>query len=143
MQRPKQQALLFLLGAVLVGGVLGFSADRVMQRRPHNWAERTTMYDDIGLTAAQRTAADSIWDATNCSIQQVYRPVRAVLDSIRLDGGRKFRALLTSDQLARFQARIQADSVRRAHADSSRRARGDSTSRHGRSSNSRQDACKR
>lgn len=143
MQRPKQQAMLFLLGAVLVGGVLGFSADRVIQRRPHSWAERTTMYDDIGLTTTQRAAADSIWDATNCSIQQVYRPVRPVLDSIRLEGGRQFRALLTPDQLARFQARLQADSLRRARADSTRRARGDSTSRHGRSSNSRQDACKR
>ena len=143
MQRPKQQAILFLLGAVLVGGVLGFSADRVMQRRPHSWAERTTMYDDIGLTTTQRAAADSIWDATNCSIQQVYRPVRTVLDSIRLEGGRQFRALLTPDQLARFQARLQADSLRRARADSTRRARGDSTSRHGRSSNSRQDTCKR
>jgi hypothetical protein len=143
MERPKQQALLFLLGAVLVGGVLGFSADRVMQRRPHNWAERTAMYDDIGLTSAQRAAADSIWDATNCSIQQVYRPVRTVLDSIRLDGGRKFRALLASDQLAKLQARLQADSLRRVRADSTRRARGDTTGRHGRTPNSRQDACKR
>ncbi len=143
MQRPKQQALLFLLGAVLVGGVLGFSADRVMQHRPHNWAERTTMYDDIGLTPTQRADADSIWDATNCSIQQVYRPVRAVLDSIRLDGGRRFRALLTPAQLDKFEARLQADSVRRTRADSTRRARGDTTSRRGRSPNSRQDACKR
>jgi hypothetical protein len=143
MQRPKQQAMLFLLGAVLVGGVLGFSADRVMQRRPHNWAERTTMYDDIGLAPAQRAAADSIWDATNCAMAEVYRPVRPVLDSIRTSSWRQFRALLTPDQLARFQARLQADSLRRARADSTRRAHGDSTSRHGRSSNSRQDACKR
>lgn len=143
MERPKRQALLFLLGAVLVGGVLGFSADRVMQRRPHTWAERTTMYDDIGLTTPQRAAADSIWDATNCAITQVYRPVRSVLDSIRTDSWRQFRALLSQDQLARFQARIQADSVRRARADSTRRARGDSTGRHGRSSTSRQDTCKR
>jgi hypothetical protein len=28
MQRSKQQALMFLLGAVLVGGAVGFSADR-------------------------------------------------------------------------------------------------------------------
>lgn len=143
MQHPKQQALLFLLGAVLVGGVLGFSADRVMQRRPHNWAERTTMYDDIGLTPPQRVAADSIWDATNCAIEQVYRPVRTVLDSIRLEGGRKFRSLLTPDQLAKFQARLRADSIRRARADSTRRAHGDSTRHHGRSNNSNQEACKR
>ena len=30
MQRTKQQALMFLLGAVLVGGVLGFSAERAL-----------------------------------------------------------------------------------------------------------------
>ncbi|MGH7669717.1 MAG: hypothetical protein ACRENQ_09515 [Gemmatimonadaceae bacterium] len=143
MQRPKQQALLFLLGAVLVGGVLGFSADRVMQHRPHTWAERTTMYDDIGLSTAQRAAADSIWDSTNCAMTQVYGPVRPVLDSIRTDSWRRFRALLSPDELARLQARLQADSVRRARADSTHRARGDSTARHGRSSTSRQDSCKR
>ncbi len=143
MERPKRQALFFLLGAVLVGGVLGFSADRVIQRRPHTWAERTTMYDDIGLSTTQRAAADSIWDNTNCAMEQVYRPVRPVLDSIRTASWREFRALLSPNQLARLQARLQADSVRRARADSTRRAHGDSTGRHGRSSNSRQDACKR
>ena len=30
MQRSKQQAIMFLLGAVLVGGVVGFSAERVI-----------------------------------------------------------------------------------------------------------------
>ncbi len=143
MDRPKQQALLFLVGAVLVGGVLGFSADRIMQRRPHNWAERSTMYDDLGLTAAQRAAADSVWDATNCAIASVYEPMRPALDSIRDEGRRRFRALLNPDQLARLTARVSADSARRARADSARRARGDST-RHGpRSPNSRQDACKK
>jgi hypothetical protein len=134
MDRPKQQALLFLLGAVLVGGVLGFSADRVMQRRPHSWAERTTMYDDIGLTPTQRTSADSLFDATNCAVVAVVSPLRPVMDSIRLDGRRKFRALLTPSQLATLDARIRADSTRRA--------RGDTTHR-GRQSNSRQDACKK
>lgn len=143
MERPKRQALFFLLGAVLVGGVLGFSADRVIQRRPHTWAERTTMYDDIGLSTTQRAAADSIWDNTNCAMEQVYRPVRPVLDSIRTASWRQFRALLSPDQLSRLQARLEADSVRRARADSTRRAHGDSTGRHGRSSNSRQDSCKR
>lgn len=142
MERPKQQALLFLLGAVLVGGVLGFSADRVMQRRPHNWAERTTMYDDIGMSTAQRFSSDSIWDATNCAISQVYSPLRPVLDSIRDAGGKHFRALLTSEQLAKLEARLQSDSTRRARADSTRRTRGDTT-RRGRQPNSRQDACKR
>ena len=48
MQRSKQQALMFLLGAVLVGGVLGFSADRLFdhdERGP--WAGRMRMSDVI------------------------------------------------------------------------------------------------
>ncbi len=136
MERPKQQAFLFLLGAVLVGGVLGFSADRVMQRHPHSWAERTTMYDDIGLTPAQRALADSTFDAANCAISVAQRPLRPTIDSIRLDARHKFRALLTADQVAKLDARIRDDSTRRAHADSTRRARG-------RPSNSRQDSCRR
>jgi hypothetical protein len=124
-----------LLGAVLVGGALGFSADRVMQRHPHNWAERTTMYDDIGLSAAQRASADSVWDATNCAMSAIYAPMRPILDSIRLDGNHKFRSLLNPDQLSRLEARLRADSIRRA-------ARADSAHR-GRQPNSRQDACKR
>ncbi|HVA58280.1 MAG: hypothetical protein WBQ26_14660 [Gemmatimonadaceae bacterium] len=142
MDRPKLQALILLLGAVLVGGVLGFSADRVMQRRPHSWAERTTMYDDIGLTPAQRAAADSVFDATNCAISTVFTPLHPTLDSIRLDSRRKFRALLTPSQLSTLDARIRDDSLHRARADSTRRARGDTTHR-GRQSNSRQDACKK
>ncbi|OYV74051.1 MAG: hypothetical protein B7Z72_01080 [Gemmatimonadetes bacterium 21-71-4] len=136
MGQPKQQAFLFLLGAVLVGGVLGFSADRMMQRRPHNWAERTTMYNDIGLTPAQRGLADSTFDAANCAIMLAQRPLRPTIDSIRLDARHKFRALLTPDQVAKLDARIRDDSTRRAHADSTRHARG-------RPSNSRQDSCRR
>ncbi|HET7631297.1 MAG TPA: hypothetical protein VFK16_03185 [Gemmatimonadaceae bacterium] len=141
MARPKQQALLFLLGAVLVGGVLGFSADRVLHQPPHSWAERTTMYNDLGLTAAQRASSDSIWDATNCALSRVSAPVYPVLDSIRLDGRQRFRELLTPTQREALDARLRADSTRRTRADSVRRARGDTT-RH-RSSNLRQDACKR
>ncbi|MDE2088224.1 MAG: hypothetical protein KGI63_13425, partial [Xanthomonadaceae bacterium] len=97
---------------------------------------------DLELTAAQRTAADSIWDGTNCAIATVYEPMRPTLDSIRDEGRRRFRALLNPDQLGRLTARLSADSARRAHADSTRRAHGDSTRHGSRSPNSRQDACK-
>jgi len=67
MQRSKQQALMFLLGAVLVGGVLGFSAERVMLHASNerSWAARNAMYDDLELTPAQRAAMDSIIDEKN------------------------------------------------------------------------------
>lgn len=94
------------------------------------------MYDDIGLTPAQRALADSTFDAANCAISVAQRPLRATIDSIRLGARRKFRELLTSDQVAKLDARIRDDSTRRARADSTRRARG-------RPSNSKQDSCRR
>ena len=52
MQRPKQQALAFLLGAVLVGGVVGFSADRVFRSNDNSIAaRRQALYDDLELYA--------------------------------------------------------------------------------------------
>ncbi|HVZ78433.1 MAG TPA: hypothetical protein VG818_10665 [Gemmatimonadaceae bacterium] len=114
MDRPKQQAFLFLAGAVLVGAVLGYSADRLALRRPHNWADRTTMYEDLGLSAAQRTAMDSLFDDRNCQIRMVMKPVEPVIDSIRLSARKQMRSLMTPDQLARLDARVREDSIRHA-----------------------------
>jgi len=51
MERPKQQALAFLLGALLVGGALGFSADRVLRQDELTPAQRRAQfYEDIGIT---------------------------------------------------------------------------------------------
>jgi hypothetical protein len=67
MERSKQQALTFLLGAVLVGGVVGFSADRVFRRDETTLlAKRQALYDDLELRPAQRAAMDSLFDARNC-----------------------------------------------------------------------------
>jgi Spy/CpxP family protein refolding chaperone len=112
MQRTKQQALMFLLGAVLVGGVLGFSAERVLDRehRPRN--HKTTMYDDLGLTAQQRQSFDSLLDATNCQRKAVLKSVQPQLDSLRRHGRLQMDALLTPDQRARLDARRKEDSVR-------------------------------
>src|SRR6185436_13677185 len=68
MQRSKQQALMFLLGATLVGGVLGFSAERVISKKPKRLPARVQMYDDIGIDYAQRVTMDSILDDTNCRL---------------------------------------------------------------------------
>ena len=85
MQRSKHLALMFLLGAVLVGGALGFTADRVwMKESSCNDPRRckALLYDRLELTAAQRAA----WD------------------SIRSRGRAQIRALLTPTQLERFEA---------------------------------------
>ena len=61
MQRSKQQALMFLLGTLLVGAILGFSADRLFGDDAPT-PGRQAMYDDLQLSAEQRAAMDSRLD---------------------------------------------------------------------------------
>lgn len=106
MQRSKQQALMFLLGAVLVGGALGFSADRVFGHDPStHWARRQAFYDDLGLSNAQRATMDSLLDARNCQIGAVMKPVRPQLDSIREAAHKQVLQVLTPAQREKLERR--------------------------------------
>lgn len=115
MERPKQQALAFLLGAVLVGGVLGFSADRVFRPDELTPAQRRiAFYDDIGITAAQRPALDSILDERNCRMDSVVRTIQPTLDSIKTASRVEMDRLLTPEQHARIEVRRKDDAARHA-----------------------------
>lgn len=106
MQRPKQQALAFLLGAVLVGGVVGFSAERMFRRDDTSIeAKRAAMYDDLGLQPAQRAAMDSLLDARNCEYDALLRPLQPRLDSIKVATRTRVNAILTAEQRARLDTR--------------------------------------
>ena len=118
MQRSKQQALMFLLGAVLVGGVLGFSAERVMLHASNerSWAARNAMYDDLELTPAQRAAMDSIIDEKNRRVDSLLKPVKPQIDSVRANARAQFYRVFTSEQRTKFEARVREDSLRREQA---------------------------
>lgn len=130
MQRSKQQALMFLLGAVLVGGVLGFSARSMLRDgKEHSWAARQTMYDDLELTPAQRAAMDSVIDEKNRRVDSILKPVKLVLDSVRANTRTQFFRIFTPEQRTQFETRVREDSVRREqvrrtreHEDSLRRS---------------------
>lgn len=113
MERPKQQALAFLLGAVLVGGVVGFSADRVFRRDDTSiTAKRKAMYDDLGMAPAQRTAMDSLFDARNCKYDAIFRPIQPALDSLKVETRARMDAILTAEQRVRLEARRREDDAR-------------------------------
>jgi hypothetical protein len=107
MQRSKQQALMFLLGALLVGGVVGASAIKVIDKKPKRVPARVQMYDDIGIDSAQRVTMDSILDETNCRLGDAGRPLRPRMDSIRDGGYATIRELMTPQQRDAFDARVQ------------------------------------
>jgi Spy/CpxP family protein refolding chaperone len=106
MNRSKQQALMFLLGAFLVGGALGFSADRVVHdRSPRHWAPRDFMYDDLNLTPAQRAAMDSILDARRCQVDSLLKPLKPTLDSLRGAAHTQVLGILTPEQAQKMERR--------------------------------------
>lgn len=106
MQRPKQQALAFLLGAVLVGGVVGFTADRVFKRDDTSVAaRRRAMYDDLDATPKQRAALDSLFDARNCKNDSIFNVIRPALESLKIDTRARVSAILTDEQRAKLESR--------------------------------------
>jgi Spy/CpxP family protein refolding chaperone len=106
--RSRQTALAFLLGAALVGGVLGFSADRLVSRdRFCRWGDQVGMRrlfgDELDLTPAQRVAVDSILDDKHRDIADVVKPVKPQLDSITDRSMEHISQLLTPTQRATFE----------------------------------------
>jgi len=115
MERPKQQALAFLLGALIVGGALGFSADRVLRQDELTPAQRRAQfYDDIGIAAPQRPVLDSLLDARNCRMDSVVKGFQPALDSIKAASRMQMDRLLTPDQRARLETRRKDDAARHA-----------------------------
>ncbi len=115
MDRPKQQAIAFLLGAVLVGGVVGFSADRVFRRDEMSIAEkRKAMYDDLDMSAAQRIAMDSLFDRRNCQYDSIFRPIQPALDSLRTATRDKMNQILTAEQRSKLDTRRKDDDSHRS-----------------------------
>jgi hypothetical protein len=105
MQQSKNLAIAFLLGAVMVGGALGFTADRLMLRdrisRPEGG--RPSLADRLQLDATQRARLDSIVDDRHRRMDLVMAPVRPTLDSIKQRARDEIRLILNPTQLAEFE----------------------------------------
>jgi len=102
----RQLALTFLLGALLVGGVVGFTADRFLvgdrlcQRSRAQM--RAEFHEELGLTAAQAAAVDSMMDRKQQQISALMKPVRPQLKAISDSTHDQIKRLLTAEQQARL-----------------------------------------
>jgi hypothetical protein len=131
MQRSKSYALMFLLGAFVAGGALGFTADRVMTREKHGRGGRPSferMAKELELTPSQRVLFDSITRARRTQMRALWQPLRPQMDSIekiaKVVGDsthEQLKRILTPDQGRKLDA-MRERGRRRAEA----RARGDS-----------------
>jgi hypothetical protein len=117
-QRTKAQAIFFLLGAVLVGGALGFTADRAMAVRDADasrYSSRAQLADRLDLSTEQRAMFDSVLDARNAAMKSILAPVRPQLDSVRMAARAVIRARLSAGQQARWDAVLLEMSRDSAH----------------------------
>ena len=111
-------ALAFLSGALLVGGLLGFTADRVVfcerlceQKRDQGHL-RERLAADLGLDAQQRAAVDSLLDAREVRRRAVLAPVQPKIDSLYLMTRDEIRQVLTQEQREKFEAFISRSNAR-------------------------------
>jgi hypothetical protein len=120
-------AMAFVLGALLVGGVLGFTADRVLGRddacsRYFTRSElRKRFAERLELTPAQRVKIDSILDTKRAVMDSLQAPVKAAMAAVSDSTTRRIDAVLDASQRERFAA-MRADRDRRDRADSLARA---------------------
>ena len=124
MQRSKGYALIFLLGAFIAGGALGFIADREIgtSRRVHGRDDfRQKMAEELQLTPAQKTAIDSLMLARHRQIVALFKPVKPQLDSMGAAARavsdsthEQIKRLLTPEQQVKFDR--MRDAARRALA---------------------------
>jgi hypothetical protein len=119
MQRSKQQALMFLLGAALVGGALGYSADRyvVHEKLASQFGPRPRFYDELGLSDRQRLRLDSLASARECETRVLLAPHDSAMKAIRARFRQQRDSVFTKEQKVMFDkmlddARKRADDAR-------------------------------
>lgn len=134
----KHIALAFLLGALVTGGALGFTAARVIDReartRPTVETMRERLKRELELSEEQTSRFDEILDRRDRKLDSLLAPIDARMDSLRPtiravrdDARRELRAVLSAPQqrefdeyLAVMREKARRDSIETAN----RRSRG-------------------
>jgi Spy/CpxP family protein refolding chaperone len=136
MASSKGYAVMFLLGAFVAGGALGFTADRVMDakhgrdtRGPRTTRQR--MAEELKLSPQQQTSVDSLIEQKHRQIVTLYKPIKPQLDSIAVQARvvsdsthAQIKRLLNPDQ------QVKLDKMRAAaRRELAERRGGDTTAR--------------
>lgn len=121
MRRTNGLALAFFIALFAAGAAVGVVADRYFQRERslRQWGDqramRARLADDLGMSADQRAAMDSLLDDRNRQYEALMAPVRPTLDSLGAATRQRLRQLLTPEQQATY------DQIQREREDARRR----------------------
>src|SRR5262245_19060006 len=115
---------MFLLGAFLTGGAVGYAADRaVTHAKPPRQPDAKSMRDDfalqLSLSPDQRRVIDSIFDWRRARAKEIMQQYQPTLDGIRDSARVLMMNHLDTAQQVKFKALIEhnkrvADSISRA-----------------------------
>ena len=112
MKDTKSLAMMFLLGAFVTGGALGFSAngymnrDRICTTGSYRNALLAIMSKRLKLSPSQASRVDSILDDRGRQYRVVMSPIQARMDSIKLNSREQIRLVLNPVQIREFEALI-------------------------------------
>jgi len=124
--RPKSLAMMFILGAFLTGGAVGFAADRVVSPPRPDVFNESTMVDELArelkATPEQRVVIDSVWDWRRKQSREIMKTVRPTLDAVRDSARVLMMNTLDDAQKTAFRALLERN---QRTADSAARARGE------------------
>lgn len=115
-EQSKSLALMFLLGAFLTGGALGFVADRAVSRnrtysRQYDQSSiREIVARELALDAPQRRHVDSVFDWRRQEYRKIMSRVTPSVDSLLDVANEKIVAVLSTEQKRRFY--VLRDSMR-------------------------------
>lgn len=118
MKNSKNLALMFLLGTFLTGGVLGFTANRFMNRDQVCYTGSQSLLSIMSarlkLSADQQHRVDAILDERSRQYKLTMDPIRPRMDSIKLNAREQIRGVLSEEQNSAFTALINewSDSTR-------------------------------
>jgi hypothetical protein len=125
MKDSRNLAMMFLLGAFLSGGVLGFTANRYLNReRVCSIGELNTplisiMSQRLHLSKAQQLTVDSVLNERWRQSRILVAPIRPQLDSLKLNAREQIRRVLSAEQNEGFTDLIRqlSDTTRKDHED--------------------------
>jgi hypothetical protein len=118
---------MFILGAFLTGGAVGFAAERAVDKPVvmlnDEKSVREELARELDLTPEQKIVVDSAWDWRRARNREIMAVVRPALDSVRDSARVRMMSVLTEPQRESFRRLIERN---QRLADSAAKARGGS-----------------
>jgi len=115
--------MMFMLGAFLTGGAVGFAAERAIAKPVvmlnDDKSVREELARELKLTSEQKVVVDSAWDWRRARNREIMAVVRPALDSVRDSARVRMMSVFSEEQKDVFRQIIErnqrlADSAEKA-----------------------------